>query len=520
MNSNTSPPELKVVEKRESAVVNERAPASDDAEVEVDGIDEIRRSVESYSAEETKRILRKVDYRLIPLLTLLYLLAFIDRGNIANAKIAGLERDLRLHGSQYNIALTLFFVPYGLFEVPSNVVLKILRPSVWIAIMMLAWGTVTTLMGLVQSYEGLLAARFFLGVAESGFFPAATYLLTIWYKRYEVQQRMAIFYGSASLSGAFSGLLAFAIQKMHGVANLAGWRWIFILEGLLPVLLSLAIWFVLPDSPERAKFLTKTEREFLANRLSIETGSGHGRVTNNDKITLGHVIAAFKEWKIYCAILMFWANTIGVYGFTATVPTVINDLGYTAAQAQLLTIPIYVVATMGILTFAYLSDRYQQRTPFIIAGNTIALLGFAAQLAIPHPRYPGLTYAMLFLVAAGLYSAFTPVLCLIANNLAPSSKRAVGMAILISIGNWGGIAGSNIYRAAEKPRYPTGFGVSLAICGIAIITAFFLRFAFKRVNDQRDRLIAEQGEETIRARYTAKELLDMGDLSPFFRYTL
>ncbi|KAK2846422.1 hypothetical protein FQN49_005736 [Arthroderma sp. PD_2] len=507
MNSNTSsPPELEVAEKPETVMGNEKIQASDDAEV--DDIDEIRRSVESYSPEETRRILRKVDYRLIPLLTVLYLLAFIDRGNIANAKIAGLETDLRLHGPQYNIALTLFFVPYGLFEVPSNIILKILRPSVWIAIMMLAWGAVTTRKA--DAGQKL----------QSGFFPAATYLLTIWYKRYEVQQRMAIFYGSASLSGAFSGLLAFAIQKMHGVANLAGWRWIFILEGLLPVILSLAVWFILPDSPERAKFLTKEERDFLANRLSIETGSGQGRVTNNDKITLRHVIAAFKEWKIYCAILMFWANTISVYGFTATVPTVINDLGYTAAHAQLLTIPIYVVATIGILGFAYVSDRYQQRTPFIIAGNAVALVGFAAQLAIPHPRYPGLTYAMLFLVASGLYSAFTPVLCLIANNLAPSSKRAVGMAILISIGNWGGIAGSNIYRTVEKPRYPTGFGVSLTVCAIAIMTAFFLRFAFKRVNDQRDKLIAEEGEEAIRAKYTEKELLDMGDLSPFFRYTL
>ncbi|OAL73143.1 hypothetical protein A7D00_2916 [Trichophyton violaceum] len=519
MNPDISPPpKLEKADEPNIGLDNDKSPTSDD--VERDEADEVRRSVQAYSPEEAKRILRKVDYRLIPLLTLLYLLAFIDRGNIANAKIAGLERDLHLVGYQYNIALTLFFVPYGLFEVPSNIILKILRPSVWIAIMMLGWGTVTTLLGVVQSYQGLLIARFFLGVAESGFFPAATYLLTIWYKRYEVQHRMAIFYGSASLSGAFSGLLAFAIQKMHGIANLAGWRWIFILEGFLPVAFSIVIWFILPDSPERAKFLTKEEKEFIINRLSLETGSGQGRVTNNDKITPRHVLAAFKEWKIYCAILMFWANTIGVYGFTATVPTVINDLGYTAAQAQLLTIPIYVVATIGILVFAYLSDRYEQRTPFIIAGNTIALLGFAAQLAIPHPRYPGLTYGMLFLVASGLYSAFTPVLCLVANNLAPSSKRAVGMAILISIGNWGGIAGSNIYLVKEKPKYPTGFGVSLAICGIAIITAIFLRVEFKRVNRQRDKLIAEQGEENIRARYTEKELLDMGDLSPFFRYTL
>ncbi|EEP77816.1 predicted protein [Uncinocarpus reesii 1704] len=380
-------------------------------------MEEIRKAVEAYTPDEAKQILRKVDYRLVPLLAVLYLLAFIDRGNIANAKIAGMEKDLNLQGSQYNVALTLFFVPYGLFEVPSNIVLKILRPS-------------------------------------SGFFPAATYLLTIWYKRYEVQQRMAVFYAAASLSGAFSGLLAFAIEKMHGVGNYAGWRWfvfdsghldmlfgfelrisshrIFILEGLLPVALAAVVWRILPDSPEKARFLTNSEKEFIVNRLSLETGSGHGKVTNSDKIQWHHIIAAFKEWKIWAAIVLFWANTIGVYGgnpsFTATVPTVIADLGYTAAHAQLLTIPIYVLAMIVTILFAFLSDRYQQRTPFIVAGYIIATLGFTAQLAIPHPKFPGLTYGMLFVVAAGLYAPFISIVCLIGNNLAPSSKRAIASA--------------------------------------------------------------------------------------------
>lgn len=169
-------------------------------------------------------------------------------------------------------------------------------------------------MGLTSSYRGLLAARFFLGVCESGFFPGATYLLTLWYLRYEVQQRMAVFYVAASLSGAFSGLLAFAIEKMKGIGGKDGWQWIFILEGLVPILCSFLMWFMLPDSPETAKFLTKHEKEFLINRLALETGSKVGRVTNADRIKLKHVWAALKEWKIWCAVIMFWGNSIGVYG--------------------------------------------------------------------------------------------------------------------------------------------------------------------------------------------------------------
>lgn len=171
-----------------------------------------------------------------------------------------------------------------------------------------------TLMGLVHNTQGLYAARFFLGVTESGFFPAATYLLTIWYKRYEVQGRMAIFYAAASLSGAFSGLLAYAIEQMDGVAGLGGWQWIFILEGIIPVAMATCIWKILPDSPETASFLTPREREYIVNRLAMDTGSGKGKVTNNDKITMKHIIDAFKQYQIYGAVVMFWANTIGVYG--------------------------------------------------------------------------------------------------------------------------------------------------------------------------------------------------------------
>lgn len=127
-----------------------------------------------------------------------------------------MQTDLDLQGLKYNTAVTIFFVPYALFEVPSNVVLKLMRPSLWISVLLFSWGLVMTLMGIVKTYEGLLVARFFLGVTEAGFFPAATYLLTIWYKRYEVQRRMAVFYAAASLAGAFSGLLAFGIEHMRG----------------------------------------------------------------------------------------------------------------------------------------------------------------------------------------------------------------------------------------------------------------------------------------------------------------
>jgi hypothetical protein len=154
-------------------------------------------------------------------------------------------------------------------------------------------------------------------------------------------------------------------------------------------------------------------------------------------------------------------------------------------------------------------------------GFSIAVIGFMGMLITRrHPSIPGVSYFFLFLVAAGLYCPFICIVCLIGNNLAPSSKRAVGMALLISVGNLGGICGSNIFLAAQAPRYPTGFGTGLGICVCAIGMAYVLRRAFARENEKRDRLVREEGEEAIRARYGEEELLAMGDKSPFFRYTL
>lgn len=206
--------------------------------------------------------------------------------------------------------------------------------------------------------------------------------------------------------------------------------------------------------------------------------------------------------------------------FTATVPSVINGLGYSSANAQLLTIPIYVFAAIVTLMFAWASDLSQRRSPFIVGGYSIAICGFIAQLSIPHPAYPGVTYGFLFPVAAGLYCPFTCLVSWIGNSLAPSSKRAVGMALLISVGNMGGIMGSNIYLSREAPKYTTGFAASLAMCCLAIIMTFVLRWAYARENKKKDQMILEQGEEAIRAKYSEEELLMLGDKSPFFRYTL
>ena len=253
-----------------------------------------------------KRLIARVDLRVIPFLSIMYLLAFLDRTNIANASVFGLQKDLGLTGTQYNTALTIFFVPYIVFEIPSNILLNKLKPHVWLSACMFLFGLVTVCQGLVQGYGGLLATRFFLGLAETGMFPGSFYLIGMWYKRSEAQRRYSFFFGSTSLAGAFGGLLASAIGKMNGMRGYLGWRWIFILEGTLTCVVAILFFFLLPNFPEDAKWLDEEERAYVKARLRKD----QGRSAAERAIGVNDVANVFKDFKVFLGGFVSLPKTI------------------------------------------------------------------------------------------------------------------------------------------------------------------------------------------------------------------
>lgn len=239
-------------------------------------------------------------------------------------------------GTDYNVALMMFFIPYVLFEVPSNILLaKFKKPSQYMGILVLCWGSIMTLMGVVQNFGGLCAARFFLGLCEAGFFPGAIYLVGQWYPPDRTQFRMALFYCASAASGAFSGLLAAAIAKMNGpypkpshytvlidtgVGGYEGWRWIFILEGLATVLMGVAVFWLLPDSPSHAegRWLTADEARFLRLNNLMTRGVKKERGVNADGkkegIRWGIMGQVAKDWQIYLQAMIFASNAVPNYG--------------------------------------------------------------------------------------------------------------------------------------------------------------------------------------------------------------
>ncbi|KAI0890121.1 MFS general substrate transporter [Annulohypoxylon maeteangense] len=484
----------------------------------IENLTNTRTTLKSFADLDEKKILRKMDIRLIPPLTVLYLLSYLDRGNIGNAKIEGLQEDLGISSDQYNLCLTVFFFTYGLFEVPSNLILKKLRPSIWLPLIMVVWGIVLTLMGIVRGFHGLLITRLFLGVAEAGLFPGCAYYLTMWYSRHEIQLRQAMFFSAASIAGAFSGLLAFAIAKMDGIGNLEGWRWIFILEGLVTIVIASVAFFVLHDFPETASFLTPKEREFVMFRLKYQgqyqgIEVGQMQVAQAEEFEWKYVLDAFKDWQIWVNIFVYWGIVCPIYGISLFLPTIIRNLGYSASTAQLMTVPIYIVAAILSVIFAFLSDRAGKRSPFIISFLLLMIVGFSMCISSTNPR---VVYGGVFLAACSMYPAFPGLVTWLSNNLAGSCKRSAGMALQIGIGNLAGAMASNFYRQKDSPRYILGHGLEIGFIGVGIIAALILLVAYTAINKARDKAIRQGAGD----QFTAEELSAQGDRAVTFRYMI
>lgn len=341
-----------------------------------------------------------------------------------------------------------------------------------------------------------------LGVAEASFFPSALVLVGNWYPRMQVQTRITAFYVIGVFSGAFSGLLAYAIHYMDGVAGLASWRWIFILEGIATVLLSSLIFIFLPDDPTRSKWLTDSERDaILANRAA----EGQASKQHFEWKYLRQVVCDYKVWA--CTWLAGSVNIV-VFGFSYTLPTILVQMGYKAANAQLLTVPVYVAACLCTFGAGIYSDRRQRRSHMIIIGFSVALVALILLYTLPKNRIPGVRYFACCLLMSGIYMAFPGSLAWNSNNAETAGKRNISMAFQLTLASLATAAGTNSYLAREAPKYTTGMGLSMAMCISSIIVAVALMLQLKRENrklDQREREVIASGEPydeaEIRFRY-------------------
>ncbi|KOS23273.1 putative transporter [Escovopsis weberi] len=470
---------------------------------------------EAERAEIERKLLRKLDITIIPwvrILCLLYLLCFLDRTNIGNAKIASLETDVPMTDSQYNATLTIFFISYSIFEALANFLLKKWRPSIFIPVIMILWGICMLSMGFVKNWSGLMAARWFLGVAEAGMFPGVNYYLSCWYKRNEFGSRAALFFSAAALAGSFGGLLAAAIQKLDGKAGLAGWAWIFVIEGGITIVLGFMSFWMVHDFPDEAKFLSKDDRARVLYRLKQDKQSS----AEHESFKMEYLWAAVKDWKMYVGMLVYMGPLMPLYSFSLFLPSIIQGMSFTSKddiiKNQLLSVAPYAAAAIATVVVGLWSDRARKRAMFNIVCAWVGIMGFVMLMA---SNNPGVQYAGTFFGAMGIYPSISLTIAWIANNVEGVYKRGILLGFVIGWGNLNGVVSSNIYF--HKPRYLEGHGAIvgyLFVCmfgGSVLMATLLSRENKKRLNGERDYLA--EGK-------TEKELEAMGDNRPDFLYTI
>lgn len=430
--------------------------------------DEVRES------KLTRSILLKLDTRILPMLALLFLCSFLDRTNVGNAKIYGLEKDLNISDHQYDIGLTVFYLTYVCSELPSNLLLKKASPKIWLPFLTALWGIITMCLGFVQNFAQFTAVRALLGIAEGGLLPGMVLYLSTFYRRGDLALRIGLFYTAASLSGAFGGLLARGLSEIGPRGGIEGWRWILIIEGLLTFACGVLSFLVLPNSIETAHFLTEEEREFGRERLLLDNPErADGTLAaENDGFRWSEVRRGVLEPQMWLSASAYFAILSGLYSFGLFLPTIIESLNFAkdANEVQLWSVIPYAVAAVLTVVVAFVSDRLKLRGVVMLFTLPVAIVGYAAIANIKNAK---VQYGMTFLMATGMYASVPCILVWMSNNSAGHYKRATTSAMQLAIANCGGFVATFNYPARDKPLYHRGHTI---ILGLLVFAWFMILF--------------------------------------------
>ncbi|KII95652.1 hypothetical protein PLICRDRAFT_34577 [Plicaturopsis crispa FD-325 SS-3] len=444
---------------------------------------------------DDRALVWKQDLRIVPLSAGIYLLCYLDRSNIGNAKILNAETkndllsETHMTSFQFTIALMVFLIAYALFEVPSNILLKKLRPSRWIAFLMFAWGATTIGLGGTQNYASVTGVRFLLGVIEAGLFPGLVFYMTYWYRTNERSMRIAIVLASATLAGAFGGAIAYGVGHMNRVHGLSAWRWLFILEGLPSCLSSILVFFFLPDYPETASWLTVEEKALAKERLQHDGSHGDSRA-----MTWAEAKGTLTDWRLYAHYAIYFGISTPFSSLSLFTPSITAGLGYASLRAQLMTVPPYAVAYVFTVLVSWSADHFNARALHSALFSTIGAVGFLASAVLPADAYLA-RYGCLIVATTGSFACIPPLLGWLSSNLDSTSAAGLAIAMNISFGAPGQIVGVWIYKADEaKKGYPTGHWTNAGLlffvaAGCLLLLAYYRRQNYTTVKEDRGRRI-------------------------------
>ncbi|KAM4066469.1 major facilitator superfamily protein [Hirsutella rhossiliensis] len=450
-------------------------------EVVNDKTDNYGLALAATNAAAESRIRVKMDWCLMPLVSLIYLLAFIDRSNIGNAKLAGLERDLNMKGYDYNTALSIFYISYIVFEIPLNALCKRIGPGWFLPATSMAFGICTICTAFVQNFSSLCGLRFLLGIFEAAMMPGIVYFLSRWYRRSELTFRIALFIISAALAGAFGGLLASAILRLPSFGSLHSWRMIFAIEGIATCVLSIISFLALPDRPETAAWLSREEKELAIARLKAERIGTTDLIDTSswNKLKLGIINPV-----VLPTSLIFLLNSITVHGISFFLPTIVRTIypNRSVQTQQLLTVPPYVVGAAACVAISFCSWKLDRRGIFLIFCCPLTVVGYAILLASSEPT---VRYGATFLPFVGIFSYGSLTNSHVSANVVSDTARSSAIATNGMMGNIGGLISTWAFLESDAPRFSIGNGLNLAAQASMFFIAIALYFWIERDNKKK-----------------------------------
>ncbi|KAJ5619111.1 hypothetical protein N7510_003095 [Penicillium lagena] len=471
-------------------------------EFEIDHLDNIEANTPGteFTDHEKKKIIRRVDRRLVTMCGLTACVSLMDRTNISSAAIAGMNEDLQLtQDNRYSVVVLVFFITYVLGQAPATATVRHFGARWFLSTLVLLWGVTMIAFGFLHTWQQMTALRLLLGLFEGGFFPGIIFLLSTWYVRYELQKRYAGYYIIGMVASAFSGILAFGLTKMQGVGGLDGFRWIFIIEGILTCLVGGLCYAFLPDFPDyecksisRMSFLSRAECMFMIHRVQQDRGD-----QDMEEFRWAKFFAPALDLKIWAFAIIFCAATAVCYSVAYFLPIILSgSMGFSVGASQCLVAPPYVFAGIVMAAEAWIGDRYHIRGPIIVANCLMAVCGLAL---MAYGQSAVVQFVGCFLLTAGGNSSIPSILTYQANNIRGQWSRAFSSASIVGFGGIGGIVGGLIFRTQDAPRYIPGTWASIGLMLLVVALVAALSIYFRLQNKRADRgEIVLEGHEGFR----------------------
>ncbi|KAF5654218.1 alternative sulfate transporter [Fusarium sp. NRRL 25303] len=430
----------------EIAVGSQDGSSSDLEHIEVD-----------WTEEEEAKLIRKVDFTIMPLLVLGFFALQLDRGNIGNALTDFFMADVGITQSQFNVGQQLLSAGIVLLEIPSNFILYRVGPAKWIGSQIIAWGLVATFQAFQKGLGAFLSTRLLLGLCEAGFIPAGLYTITRWYKRDETSKRFSIYFLGNMLASGASGLIAYGILHMRGIGGLGGWQWLFILEGIFTILVGILFILFFPDSPFNPVSLfkfgvfTEREKEILKKRILKDDPS---KIHAKPNVTKEEFRNVMTNWRLIPHILL----TI-----SALAPA----------------------TTMGSYSPSLVNDKLQMRGPLVALGIFMFWAFTIADRVMVFSPDGHTRFALLTLTHAFGWQWHPLNGSWMALNAGSAGERSITMAILIMSANTSGIIGSQLFQEHDAPLYKTGWTAIMALASVGLVMAVIANLQYFFLNGRR-----------------------------------